>query len=157
MKFTLSWLKTHLDTDAPVALIAETLTRIGLELEGIEDRGAALAAFRIARVIAAAPHPNADRLRVCTVDTGEGIVSVVCGAPNARTGMKSRVRGTGQRHSRHRRHASASARSAASSAPACCCLCARWGLARITPVSSICRRMRRSVFPMSPGPGSTIQ
>ena len=89
MKFTLSWLKTHLDTDAPVALIGETLTRIGLELEGIEDRGAALASFRIARVVAAGPHPNADRLRVCTVDTGETIVSVVCGAPNARTGMKS--------------------------------------------------------------------
>ncbi len=89
MKFTLSWLKTHLDTDAPLTLITDTLTRIGLELEGIEDRGAALAPFRIARVIAAAPHPNADRLRVCTVDTGENIVSVVCGAPNARTDMKS--------------------------------------------------------------------
>jgi len=89
MKFTLSWLRTHLDTDAPVGLIGETLTRIGLELEGIEDRGAGLASFRIARVVTAGPHPNADRLRVCTVDTGETIVSVVCGAPNARTGMKS--------------------------------------------------------------------
>jgi phenylalanyl-tRNA synthetase beta chain len=89
MKFTFSWLKTHLDTGAPVGLIAATLTRIGLELEGIEDRGAALAPFRIARVIEAVPHPNADRLRVCTVDTGDGVVSVVCGAPNARTGMKS--------------------------------------------------------------------
>jgi len=88
MKFSLSWLKTHLLTDAPLDLITDTLTRIGLELEAVEDRGAALAPFRIARVVEAVQHPNADRLRVCTVDTGEGIVSVVCGAPNARTGMK---------------------------------------------------------------------
>ena len=89
MKFTLSWLRTHLETDAPVAVIGETLTRIGLELEGIADRGAALAPFRIAHVLEALPHPNADRLRACRVDTGEGVVSVVCGAPNARTGMKA--------------------------------------------------------------------
>ena len=89
MKFPLSWLRTHLDTDATVERIGDTLTRIGLELDGITDRGAALAPFRIARVVEAAPHPNADRLRACTVDTGEGIVSVVCGAPNARTGMKA--------------------------------------------------------------------
>src|SRR5580658_4863487 len=89
MKFTLSWLKTHLDTDATLDQITSTLTRIGLELEGVENRGAAIASFRIAHVIEAAPHPNADRLRACKVDTGDGIVSVVCGAPNARTGMKS--------------------------------------------------------------------
>jgi phenylalanyl-tRNA synthetase beta chain len=89
MKFTLSWLKTHLETDAPLEEITDTLTRIGLELEGVENRGAAIASFRIAHVIEAVPHPNADRLRACTVDTGEGIVSVVCGAPNARTGMKA--------------------------------------------------------------------
>jgi len=88
MKFTLSWLKTHLDTDASLAGIAATLTRIGLELEGVEDPTAALATFRIAHVVEAVQHPNADRLRVCRVDTGEGIVAVVCGAPNARTGMK---------------------------------------------------------------------
>src|SRR5580658_8683483 len=88
MKFTLSWLKTHLETDATLDQITDTLTRIGLELEGVEDRGAGLASFRIAHVIEAVPHPNADRLRVCKVDTGDGIVSVVCGAPNARTGMK---------------------------------------------------------------------
>src|ERR1700739_2423311 len=88
MRCTLSWLKTHLDTDAPVAEIAATLTRIGLELEGIEDPTAAIAGFRIAHVVEAVQHPNADRLRVCRVDTGDGIVSVVCGAPNARTGMK---------------------------------------------------------------------
>ncbi|MCF3945718.1 phenylalanine--tRNA ligase subunit beta [Acidiphilium iwatense] len=87
MKFTLGWLKTHLETDAPIERIAETLNAIGLEVEGIADRAAALAPFRIARVIEAVPHPNADRLRVCRVDTGSGEVSVVCGAPNARTGM----------------------------------------------------------------------
>ena len=89
MKFTLSWLRTHLDTDASLEVITETLTRIGLELEGVEDRGAALAPFRIVHVIEAVQHPNADRLRACKVDTGSGIVSVVCGAPNARTGMKA--------------------------------------------------------------------
>ncbi|MGH7043092.1 MAG: phenylalanine--tRNA ligase subunit beta, partial [Acetobacteraceae bacterium] len=89
MKFTLAWLRTHLDTDATVGAIGETLTRIGLELESISDRGAALAPFRIAHVLEAVPHPNADRLRACRVDTGTGVVSVVCGAPNARTGMKA--------------------------------------------------------------------
>jgi phenylalanyl-tRNA synthetase beta chain len=88
MKFSLSWLKTHLRTDAPLRTITDTLTRIGLELEGVEDPAAALGSFRIAHVVEAVQHPNADRLRVCTVDTGDGIVSVVCGAPNARTGMK---------------------------------------------------------------------
>ncbi len=91
MKFTLSWLKDHLDTTASLDEIAETLTRIGLEVEGIEDRAKALSAYTIASVVSAEPHPNADRLRVCLVDTGAGgaPVQVVCGAPNARTGMKS--------------------------------------------------------------------
>lgn len=88
MKFTLSWLRDHLDTDAGVDDIARTLNAIGLEVEGIEDRGAALASFRIARVIEATQHPNADRLRQLRVDVGDGVErSVVCGAPNARTGM----------------------------------------------------------------------
>jgi phenylalanyl-tRNA synthetase beta chain len=90
MKFTLSWLKTHLDTDAKLNDITDALTRIGLELEGVEDRGADLAGFRVAHVVEAVQHPNADRLRVCKVDAGDGaLVSVVCGAPNARTGMKA--------------------------------------------------------------------
>ncbi len=89
MKFTLSWLKAHLDTDAPLDAITGTLTRIGLELEGVEDAGAALAPFRVAAVTAAVPHPNADRLRVCTVDAGGAPVTVVCGAPNARAGMRA--------------------------------------------------------------------
>jgi phenylalanyl-tRNA synthetase beta chain len=88
MKFTLSWLKTHLQTDATLQQITDALTRIGLELEDVQDRGAALAPFRIARVVEAVQHPNADRLRVCQVDTGDDRVFVVCGAPNARTGMK---------------------------------------------------------------------
>ncbi len=89
MKFTLSWLKTHLETDAPLDTITGTLTRIGLELEGVENPGAALAPFRVAQVTAAVQHPNADRLRVCTVEAGAGPVTVVCGAPNARAGMKA--------------------------------------------------------------------
>lgn len=89
MKFTLSWLKDHLDTSETLDTITEALTRVGLEVEGVEDKAKALAAFTIAYVIEAKQHPNADRLRVCLVDTGVGEpVQVVCGAPNARTGMK---------------------------------------------------------------------
>ncbi|WP_103257255.1 phenylalanine--tRNA ligase subunit beta [Tabrizicola aquatica] len=94
MKFTLSWLKDHLETEAPVDAIAEALTDLGLEVEGIEDPTAQLGAFRICRVIEAVQHPNADRLRVCRVETfpeGPGgrseEVQVVCGAPNAKTGL----------------------------------------------------------------------
>jgi len=90
MKFTLSWLKDHLDTDEPLDRIVETLTMIGLEVERVEDRAKLLAPFTIARVVSAEQHPNADRLRVCMVDTGSGApVQVVCGAPNARGGMVS--------------------------------------------------------------------
>ncbi len=90
MKFTLSWLREHLDTTASLTEITDALTRIGLELEGVTDRGAALAPFRIAHVVEAVQHPNADRLRACKVDAGDGkLISVVCGAPNAHTGMKA--------------------------------------------------------------------
>jgi len=88
MKFTLSWLKQHLDTSADVETLSRTLTMIGLEVEKIEDRSKELAPFTIAYVVEAVQHPNADKLRVCKVDTGKGVVQVVCGAPNARTGMK---------------------------------------------------------------------
>ena len=88
MKFTLSWLKEHLDTSAGLTEITDALTMLGLELEGVEDRAAALADFTIAHVVEAKPHPNADRLRLCLVDTGQETLQVVCGAPNARTGMK---------------------------------------------------------------------
>jgi phenylalanyl-tRNA synthetase beta chain len=91
VKFTLSWLKEHLDTDEPLEALADKLTMIGLEVENIEDKAKALAPFTIARVISAEQHPNADRLRVCMVDTGDGAapVQVVCGAPNARAGLVS--------------------------------------------------------------------
>jgi phenylalanyl-tRNA synthetase beta chain len=91
MKFTLSWLKEHLDTDEPLEKLADKLTMIGLEVENIDDKAKALAPFTIARVISAEQHPNADRLRVCMVDTGDGAapVQVVCGAPNARAGLVS--------------------------------------------------------------------
>ncbi len=89
MKFTLSWLKEHLDTVAGVSEVAETLTRIGLEVDGIEDPSAKLAAFTIAEVLTAERHPQADKLQVLSVSTGDGDpVQVVCGAPNARAGMK---------------------------------------------------------------------
>src|SRR6476646_4555672 len=89
MKLTSSWLKDHLDTTAPLDTVVETLTRVGLEVEGVEDKAALLAPYTIAYVVSAEQHPNADRLRVCMVDTGSGDpVQVVCGAPNARTGMK---------------------------------------------------------------------
>jgi phenylalanyl-tRNA synthetase beta chain len=88
MKFTLSWLRDHINTDAPLGKITDTLSSIGLEVEGVEDRAASLAPFRTARIIEAVKHPNADRLRACRVDIGTGEeISVVCGAPNARTGL----------------------------------------------------------------------
>ena len=91
MKFTLSWLKDHLDTDELLEKLADKLTMIGLEVENIEDKAKLLSPFTIARVISAEQHPNADRLRVCMVETGGGgaPVQVVCGAPNARAGLVS--------------------------------------------------------------------
>ena len=89
MKFTLPWLKEHLDTIAPLGEIVDKLTMIGLEVENVEDKAALLKPFVIANVISAEKHPNADRLRVCMVDLGDGKpIQVVCGAPNARAGMK---------------------------------------------------------------------
>ena len=87
MKFTLKWLKEHLETDASVEQICDGLVGVGLEVEGIEDQASALSAFTVCRVKEARQHPNADRLRVCDVETKDGIVQVVCGAPNARTGL----------------------------------------------------------------------
>ncbi len=87
MKFTLSWLKTHLDTTASVEDIADALTDLGLEVEGVENPAAKLAGFRLGRVTHAEQHPDADRLRVCTVATDEGDKQIVCGAPNARAGI----------------------------------------------------------------------
>ncbi|HPF46044.1 MAG: phenylalanine--tRNA ligase subunit beta [Alphaproteobacteria bacterium] len=87
MKFTLSWLKTYLDTDADLDTISKTLTSIGLEVEGINDPTVDLKPFVVARIEKAEQHPNADKLRVCTVNTGTETVQVVCGAPNARTGL----------------------------------------------------------------------
>jgi phenylalanyl-tRNA synthetase beta chain len=88
MKFTLSWLKEHLDTEATLDEIVGKLTMIGLEVENVEDKGKQLAPYVIARVTEARQHPNADRLRVCMIDAGDGKpVQVVCGAPNARAGM----------------------------------------------------------------------
>ena len=87
MKFTLSWLKDHLDTDADIAAVAEAMTMAGLEVEEVHDPIAALAPFTVARIVSAEQHPNADRLRVCQVDTVDGMKEIVCGAPNARAGL----------------------------------------------------------------------
>jgi phenylalanyl-tRNA synthetase beta chain len=87
MKFSLSWLKYYLDTDADIQGVADTLNRIGLEVEGIENPAERLSGFTIARVLTAAPHPQADKLQVLTVDAGDGPLQVVCGAPNARAGL----------------------------------------------------------------------
>lgn len=88
MKFTLPWLKEHLATEAPVGEIVDRLTMLGLEVEAVTTRGADLSPFRVARVIEARRHPDAERLSVCRVDTGEHVVEVVCGAPNVHAGMK---------------------------------------------------------------------
>ena len=87
MKFTLSWLKDHLDTTASVDEIAEALTDLGLEVEGIENPLATLENFTLGKVKSAEQHPDADRLRVCIVETDEGDKQIVCGAPNAREGI----------------------------------------------------------------------
>ena len=88
MKFTLGWLKEYLDTNATVAEIGEKLTSLGLELESIEDRAAVFKDFKVAHIVEAKQHPDADRLKVLIVDTGDEKLQVVCGAPNARSGMK---------------------------------------------------------------------
>jgi len=87
MKFTFNWLRDHLETTTPLGEIVDRLSIIGLEVESVEEPAKALNPFVIARVVDAKQHPNADKLRVCQVDTGSGVLEVVCGAPNARTGM----------------------------------------------------------------------
>ena len=96
MKFTLSWLKEHLETEATLLQVRDTLTMLGLEVESLTDPAESLKGFVVGYVVEAVQHPNADRLRVCKVDTGSGsVVQVVCGAPNARTGMKGIFAPTG--------------------------------------------------------------
>jgi phenylalanyl-tRNA synthetase beta chain len=87
MKFSLSWLKSHLETDATIEQVADCLNAIGLEVEGIENPADALRAFRVAKIVKASRHPQAEKLQVLVVDAGDGPVQVVCGAPNARAGM----------------------------------------------------------------------
>ena len=87
MKFTLSWLKDHLETEADVHQIAEAMTMAGLEVEEVLDPAAKLAPFTVARIVSAERHPNADRLQVCQVETADGMKEIVCGAPNARAGL----------------------------------------------------------------------
>jgi phenylalanyl-tRNA synthetase beta chain len=95
MKTTIDWLKTHLDTDAAPGTIVDRLVMLGHDVEGVENRAEALEPFTVAYVVSAERHPNADRLKVCVVDTGKAEVQVVCGAPNAHTGMKGVFAPTG--------------------------------------------------------------
>src|SRR5690606_34690600 len=89
MKFTLSWLKDHLETSAPLADISEKLVTLGFEVESIEDPAEKYSGFVVANVLEAGRHPNADRLSLCYADAGNGErIQVVCGAPNVRAGMK---------------------------------------------------------------------
>ena len=87
MKFTLSWLKHHLETDASIAEIEYALTDLGLEVEGIENPAEGLADFRIGKVLTAEKHPDADKLQICQVETADGPTQIICGAPNARAGI----------------------------------------------------------------------
>lgn len=87
MKFTLSWLKDHLETEASVQQVVDAMTMAGLEVEHVEDPASKLGAFSVAKIVEAVQHPNADRLRVCQVDTADGRKEIVCGAPNARAGL----------------------------------------------------------------------
>ena len=87
MKFTWSWLNDHLETDADMNTILDALPMLGLEVEDVVDQSERLKPFTIAKITAASKHPNADSLQVCTVDTGNGEIEVVCGAPNARAGL----------------------------------------------------------------------
>jgi phenylalanyl-tRNA synthetase beta chain len=87
MKFTLSWLKDHLETTAEIGAVADAMTMAGLEVEEVIDTGSKLAVFTVAKIVEAVQHPNADRLRVCQVDTVDGRKEIVCGAPNARAGL----------------------------------------------------------------------
>jgi len=95
MKFTLNWLKDHLDTDATLTEVSERLTMLGLEVEGIEDRAKGLEAFVVGEVLSAEKHPDADKLQVLTVSNGSETLQVVCGAPNARKGLKGVFGGDG--------------------------------------------------------------
>ncbi|MET0336960.1 MAG: YtpR family tRNA-binding protein, partial [Caulobacter sp.] len=87
MKFTLSWLKDHLQTDATISQVVDAMTMAGLEVEHVTDPATKLAPFTVAKIVEAVQHPNADRLRVCQVDTADGRKEIVCGAPNARAGL----------------------------------------------------------------------
>ncbi len=88
MKFTLSWLQDHLDTQASLAEICDKLNMIGLEVEEVSDPAAALAGFEVAEIIETRPHPDADKLQICTVQTASATQELVCGAPNARAGLR---------------------------------------------------------------------
>ena len=95
MKFSLSWLKRHLETTATLDEIVEAMVQVGLEVEEIDDPAERLKDFTIGEVLDAEPHPDADKLKVCRVATKDGEKQIVCGAPNARKGIKVAYAGVG--------------------------------------------------------------
>ena len=145
MKFTLSWLKDHLDTEAPLDTIADTLTRIGLEVEGVEDQAAALKPFVIARILrpSSTPMPTGCGSARSIPGAGEP-VQVVCGAPNARAGLVSVFSPPGTYVPGKDITLSRRARSAASRATACCARAPNSASATIMTASWNCRPTRRS-------------
>jgi phenylalanyl-tRNA synthetase beta chain len=162
MKFTLSWLRDHLETEATLDEIAEALTDLGLEVEAIDDPAARLGAFRIARILEARPHPDADRLRLCRVEVldaatgGSSEVQVVCGAPNARTGLVgvfapvgTHIPGTGVDLKPGMIRGEAS--------NGMMCRSASWNCRTTTRASSSCPPTRRWACATSTGPGSTTR
>ena len=88
MKFTLSWLKDYLDTSADLYTLTDALTHLGLEVESVENPGASLREFVVAEILEASRHPDAEKLQVCKVKAAQGELQIVCGAPNARAGIK---------------------------------------------------------------------
>jgi phenylalanyl-tRNA synthetase beta chain len=88
MKFTLGWLKEYLETSASLEQISQTLTSIGLEVESIQDKAAELEQFKVAEILETRPHPEAEKLQICMVNTGNETLQIVCGAPNARASLK---------------------------------------------------------------------
>jgi Putative tRNA binding domain len=144
MKFTLSWLKDYLDTSASLDDIVEGLIGVGLEVEDVTDQSKLLAPFKVAYVQEAIKHPNADKLRLCKVETDQGMIQVVCGAPNARTGMKGIVAlpgafipGTGITLEK----------GVGPKAKACCAPSASWKFPMSTMASSISRAIGRLARP----------
>ena len=157
MKVSLDWLKRHLDTDASAQDIAGVLNRIGLEVDHVADRAGELEPFVVGYVVEAKQHPDADRLRVCLVDNGTDKIQVVCGAPNARTGMKGVFAASGMTIPGTGMKLKQSEIRGVRLRAACCARNARWVFPTNMTASSSCPRTRSSVNRSRPIWGSTTR